>query len=312
MFRKKIFLSILLSLCLLCGCTNDYSENSSSINTAISTTKQNKTGSIETDEQKDEDKYIEVNGKKLTVDEIITQIPTTINNMLYYSGNYSESNNMFFNKDLILNKQLNYKLYGYYPISSPNSNLDIHLPEVRLVFTDMEHPLSTEDNPKLYYITIKVTENGLQSTFFSGYHISKTETPGIFLGSYSLCIDEIVAPKHEVMSEEWKTNVEKALRLYMDENDFWAYAEDNLEIGNYKVYIKGFSANDTDTNIIFEHENGNVYEGFYYFVHHVSGERSADLNKVALIEWDNDEGFQAYLERVKQNATFSMEYEVYQ
>lgn len=303
MYRKGYFIVVVILIVVLCGCSNKKE---------LPEKECNKVSLADLDSDETNEIYITVNDKNIALSDIVNQIPETINNELYYGGNYYDSNDIFLNSKLILNRVLDYDLYINYPSDFYGDGYPASLPEIRLVFKGIEHPLSTEEESKLYCVGIKVTETGLESRFFSGYHISETEITGAFLGSYHVQIDEIVAPKHEEMSNEWKDAAEKALRLYMDENDFYSYAKDNLEIGNCKVYIKGFSANDTHTKIIIEHENGNVYEGFYYFVHDISGDSSADLNNVTLVKNVNDESYRIYLERVKENAAFTMEYAVHQ
>ena len=303
MYRKCYFIAVVLSLVVLCGCSNNKELPEKGSNTV---------SLADLDSDETNESYIMVNGKKIAVSDIVNQIPETINNELYYGGNYYDSNNIFLNSKLFLNSVLDYDLYINYPSDYYGDVYPASLPEIRLVFKGIEHPLSTGEESKLYCVGIKVTETGLESRFFSGYHISEAEIPGTFLGSYSLCINEVVTPNHEQMSDEWKNNAKKALRLYMDENDFWSYEEDNLEIGCYNIYVKGFSENDTNTKVIFEHENGNLYEGYFYFVHHVSGDSPADLNKVILVENVNSESYQIYLERVKENAALTMEHTVYQ
>lgn len=280
----------------LSGCANNTYQNSTATNTVENTT--------ENTESSDVIDNSEPNINGITVEEILAQIPDTINNELYYNGNNFYSQHMFYNKNLILNKYLEFDLYSYYR--------DYPFPEVRLVFTNTEHFLSTPEDPKLYCIGICVTENGLQSDFFSGNFISASEKPGEYLGSYSLCIEEIYTPTHEKMSDEWKERAANSIRIFMDENNYSSIAEDNLEIGKYKVYVQGFSENDEHTNIFFEHENGSIYNSCYRFVHYTSGTRAANLFKIGFRNSIDSESFRIYYERVKQNAALTLEYEVHQ
>ena len=298
MTKCKILLVLMIIAVFLSGCANNTYQNSTATNIVENTT--------ESTESSDVIDNSEPNINGITVEEILAQIPDVINNKLYYSGNYTHIENMLLNKNLILNKHLEFDLYSYCP------TFDDRLPEVRIVFTNADYITSNYEDPQVYCVGICVTENGLQSIFTTGYHIAASENFGTYLGSYSMCIEEIYTPTHEKMSDEWKENTANEIRIYMDENDFCSIAEDNLEIGKYKVYVQGFSENDTDTHIFFEHENGNIYSGFYYFVHNNSGKSAADLNKVNLVENPDSEGFQIYYERVKQNAALTLEYEVHQ
>lgn len=83
-----------------------------------------------------------------------------------------------------------------------------------------------------------------------------------------------------------------------------------LPEGNYTVYVQKFFESDKDTSILFEYENGDIYMGDYYFIHEVSGENPADLNKVELYEYSDEETFKKYIEKVRLDPAVSLEYTV--
>ena len=264
------------------------------------------------------DVQVTVNGRSFSIEEINAGIKDTFNSVLYFYGDNDTGEYLFSNKNLVLHKDLEYELYFY------KSNFDtvasdiFNPPRVFLVITNIQHPLSTENNPLLYELAIDVTEWGLRSYFHSEGHTPKMEAyvyygvELVYLGSYTMRIDEIVEPPFEVMNDEWKENTKSELRLYMHKNDFYVgKPEDSLEPGYYHVYVQKFFKSDMDSIVIFEHENGNTYWGFYYFVHENSGSYFANLNKVRLAEDVGNESFDAYIEKVRANSAVSMEYLVF-
>lgn len=255
---------------------------------------------------------ITVGERTYSLNELNEEIEETFNTKLYYHGSCAESLYFTSNASLILGKPVEYDLYyASGNIASVDNN-----PIIYLVITNLEHPLSTEEVPLQYVFGIKVTEQGMQSDFYMQGHIPKEENGGYYketykyLGNSSMCITEIVPPSHEVMSDEWKESVKASLRIYMDKNDFSSIKENNLPLGNYCVYIEGFSAADVDSKVIFEHEDGRIYRGEYYFVHHPDGKTAADLNKVELAEYLQESECRDYMKKLRQNAAFSMEYSV--
>lgn len=296
MTKFKILLVLMIIAVFLSGCANNTYQNSTATNTVENTTESTKSSDVIDN--------IEPNINGITVEEILAQIPDTINNELYYNGNSFDSQNMFYNKNLILNKHLEFDLYSNYRHS--------YSPMVQLIFTNAEYITSTPEEPEFYSVGICVTETGLQSDFFFGYSMPASEKPGEYLGSYSMCIEEIYTPTHEKMSDEWKERAANSIRIFMDENNYSSIAEENLEIGKYKVYVQGFSENDEHTNIFFEHENGSIYNSCYRFVHDTSGTRAANLFKFGFRNSIDSESFRIYYERVKQNAALTLEYEVHQ
>ena len=184
-----------------------------------------------------------------------------------------------------------------------------------LCVNNMEHPLSTEEEPKIMF-GVAFSDYGMAEEFCTFGATSEEEFENIvdsrgtvYLGKHTMCIGEISKPEHEQMSAEWVQAAKSAIRLYMDKNDFHYEAEKNLAPGNYRVYVKGFSKGDTDSRIIFEHENGSLYEGLYYFVHDISQDSVADLNHVALVS-EPDEAYMQRLAKVRENAALIMEYSV--
>lgn len=245
---------------------------------------------------------ITAKGREYAIEEIQQGILKAFQTELYYAGN----DGLHLNRDLILGKTLIYDLVFVD---------DQYLPYVLMIVNNLEHPLSTAEEP-LYRFGIAFSEQGMEEKFYTFGTASEkelnymTKSRGeVYLGSYSLHISEIIKPQHELMSEEWKRQAETAIQQYMDKNDFYSEKEKNLAPGKYHVYIKGFSKGDVDTVIIFEHENGNVYQGDYYFVHDISAESSANLNHVELIE-DPSESYAQWLDKVRESAAINMEYYV--
>jgi len=289
MQRKVFALLLLVLLMLLTGCRGNVPSG-----TVAST------GDTPTTTQSAQIK-ITAKGREYSVEEIQEGILKAFNTEFYYAGN----GHVHLNRNLILNKTLNYDLVF----------VDHEfLPYVLLIVNNLEHPLSTEEEP-LYSFGIAFSEQGMEEKFYTIGTVTRTELTYMtevrgetYLGSYSLHITEIVKPQHEQMSEEWKQRAEAAIRRYMDKNDFSSEKEKNLEPGKYHVYIKGFSKGDVDSVIVFEHENGNVYEGGYYFVHDISETLPADLNHVELVEDPSDSYYKKWLDKVRENAALHMEY----
>ncbi len=243
---------------------------------------------------------IEVNEQSISVAEVNSGIETVFNNALYYyeDGQLSQ----------FLNKKLEYELF-FIPSTETAA-----LPRVYMIVTNVKHPLSTEQNPLLYKFGIQISEYGLQSDFYEQSYAQQENGASfpdgaVYLGQYSMSINQIEQPVYEEMTDQWKKQAETALRLYMDDNNFDSDTEKNLQAGKYQVYIQGFTKNDVDSTVIFEHENGQIYVGRYHFVHDISDEVSADLNKVELVE-DIDPQFMAYLDKLRLTAALTMEYQV--
>ena len=292
---KKIFI-ILLALSFLCGCKA--AENSNPVK-----------------KESSPQNSITVNDKTFSVEEINEGIKSTFNSVLYYHGDNDTSPYLTANKNLLLNKEIEYELY-FEPNSKKGEDAFVFAPKIYFAITNVEHPLSTKENPQLYEFGIDITEKGLRSDFSYQSRISKGETYSfikdetVYLGSHSFLIKEIEKPLYEQMNKEWVENAESAIRLYMDKNDFYGDSQDNLAAGKYSVYVQSFFESDKDSTIVFENENGSIYVGEYYFVHNVSGGSPANLNRVELIESADKNEFKTYLEKLRLDSAVSMEYTV--
>lgn len=292
----KALIIILMIALFMCGCQrNEPSET-------VASTGDNDTTTLSTAETNPSSAQIEITakGKDYSIEEIRQGILKAFHTEFYYAGDTS----LHLNSQLILNKTLTYDLVF---VDDP------WVPYVLLIVSNLEHPLSTEEKP-FYSFGISFSEQGMEEKFYTFGTATQeelafmTEERGCaYLGNYSLHISEIIKPQHEQMSNEWKQMAQTAIQRYMDENDFYPEEEKNLEPGKYHVYIQGFSKGDTDTIIIFEHENGNVYEGYYYFVHDISEELPADLNHVGLVT-DPSAGYGLWLDKVREGAALHIEY----
>lgn len=277
-FGKLLLIVLLL---VLSGCNIDNTYNSSTPNSTPDT--------------------IAVYGRNVSVEEINQGIQAAFNTVLYYYGD-----GQFYP---FLNKTIEYELFF-----DPNTQYRF-FPQVYMIVLNAENPLSTDQTPRLYKFSISVTENGLQSYFHEQSHVTKQDTTAYledgasYLGRHSMCISEVVPPTHEKMSDAWKQSVGAALRLYMDKNNFYSEPGKNLPAGKYRVHVQGFSECDTDSTIIFEHENGTIYTGIYLFVHDITEGKPADLNHVELVE-NAEPDYMEYLNKIRLNAAFSMEYAV--
>jgi hypothetical protein len=220
--------------------------------------------------------------------------------------------------DDILNKDIEYDLY--LDLYDYNKNHPFNAPKtVYVVISNMQHLLSVEENISSYAVGIYFTEYGLSSNFCYGNNHLINEPFEVYdgipisysFGSYIMRIDEIVKPQYEIMDDTWVENIKNEIQIYMDDNDFYQGDHNlNLATGNYHVYVQKFFRSDSDGTIIFEHENGSVYTGWYNYVHECSGNFPANLNHVQLIENPNDELFQLYLDKVRADPAVSMEYSV--
>lgn len=305
MHKTIVFLVAFLFLLILCSCQNlDSVQNDE---TAIPSCVDK-----QIDTPTPADKQIAVNGKEFSVEQINEEIKKVLNGILYYHGNDPESPYLPNNSSLLLNKTVEYDLFFY----ASGGGFASSKPKIFLTITNIVHPQSADEETFLYELGFYATEYGLSSDFCYMAHISQEEHDNairygaVFLGSYCMRIDEILPPLHEQMSDEWLAAAKGALCRYMDENNFYSEAEYNLQPGKYHVYVQGFSKSDEDSTVIFEHENGSVYSGRYYFVHSVIPGELADLNKVELVEDADTASFQSYMERVRQNAALTMEYSV--
>ncbi|MDR1735656.1 MAG: hypothetical protein LBR85_02145 [Oscillospiraceae bacterium] len=247
-------------------------------------------------------RFITVNEKEYAAGDIHKGISEAFNDFLYYHGEDNESDYLEYNKNLVLNQDIEYELYSYPEMES-----------VYIVITNRLHPLSTKENPVLYQFGIKVSEKGAGSGFtYKGY--GPKEKTYIFYGvellyngNFTLRIDKINKPTHKKMSNEWIDNAKNAIEMYVEVSREVYMQDDAFKPGNYRIYVKGVNENDEDSVIIFEHESGLVYSGLYYLVHTLAPELIS-FDKVALVPSPTSEAFVKYLERVKSNPALSMEY----
>ena len=271
-------------------------------------------------EESGQQKPILVNGRLFSVDEINAGIKDTFNCVLYLHGENSTSNWIDSNRNIILNKDVEYELFL---IVDPEAKGRSHTNQslLILVIKNFFHPFTPDGKPRVYVMGIRINEWGVQSTFHTYWGSILEEAleyykeNGLYLGSYIMRIDEIVKPNFEIMDSEWEDCVERELRLYMDENpktfkDGGNVMVGTLDSGKYTVYVERFFESDIDSYIIFEHENGDIYRGFYYFIHDCSGIISADLNKVRLVEEQDSDYFRDYMEKVRSDPAISFEYTV--
>lgn len=245
--------------------------------------------------------YIDVNDKRVAIEDINAGIKAAFNNGLFYDPNGSLS--------VFLDTEVEYELYF-----TPRT--EALLPRVYMIVTNMQYPLSNEELPQLYRFGFLVTENGLPSDFYEQGHVSSqldyhkcVPEGSTLLGHYTMHISQITKPVYAAVTEQWKARAEAAVRLYMDNNKFYSEQEKNLQPGNYKIYIQGFCESDWDSTIIFEHENGQIYLGQYYFVQDIISAHPADLNHVELVE-DVTADFIEYIQKIKQNAVLYMEHSI--
>jgi len=254
-----------------------------------------------------------INGRVFSIDEINAGIKDTFNNQLYLYGYVGGLRKSDIPYDIEYELYFDPEHYGYdekHPFAYPKT--------AYLVVTNMLHPLPTEEIPPLYVYGINVTEWGLRSDFFYRNTYVTIEKPLFFfsselvcLGNYTMRIDEIVKPQYETMDATWIENTKSEIRKYMDEDVFSKYnIEKDLEPGSYHVYVQKFFKSDVDSTIIFEHENGNIYTGWYNYVHGNTGNYPANLNHVELVENPNEESFKSYLEKVREDPTLSIKYAV--
>lgn len=249
------------------------------------------------------EKYVMVNGSRISVNQIHQDIQRIFNNLLHYSLEDLESDYFECNPSLILGKTLVYDLYFF---SDTN--------RICVVFTNINHPYSTAEQQYFYVIKTYVTTVGLRNIpMIDKIKVEETKRSAYtnaFLETHSMCLAEIVRPQYEIMSEEWKTITEENIRIYMDNNNFHYIKDENLRPGNYHVYVQGFDPADVDSKIAFEHEDGTIYFGIFYFIHHPVPNRPADLNHVSIPEYSTQEDSAKILEKIRSCAAISMEYVV--
>lgn len=272
---------------------------------------------MSTEESETEDEIptsIMVWEREFSVDEINAGIKNLINNVLYYYGDHEDSDYMMYNKNLVLNQKIEYDLF-YIPNTGDGENDKIWGGEILFVMPGIEHPLSQPDDVQIYGMSTRITEEGISSAYLAANRISTDRYKSLFdneeyiyLGRHSLYMEEIVPPVYEEKSEEWKRNVETGIQLYMDQNEI--YGGESFKPGKYKVYVMNFTKADCDSWILFEHEDGDIYYGIYYYVNIDWPNSPANLNHVELKDEDRVEYSKSYYEKLKEHAAICVEYEV--
>ncbi len=125
-----------------------------------------------------------------------------------------------------------------------------------------------------------------------------------------LYMNEIIKPEYETMDSQWQENVKKEVKMYMDMVAEGEYLQDEpFKPGLYTIYVKKFFESDEWSRIFFEHENGMVYEGFYYFVHWVTGNLYANLNHVEPVCEPDDPGYVSMLNKISSDPAVMFQYE---
>ena len=254
-----------------------------------------------------------INGRSFSAEEINAGIRDTFNSLMYLYGGVV---NGWLENDELLHKDIEYELF-FDPYYNDGEDQFLFPKKVYMVITNMFHPSSIDGDPLLFMFGIDITEWGLRSDLYYAGDIPEKkqivmyDNEPIHLGSYSMRIDEIIKPQFEIMDAAWIENTKNEIRMYMDVNDFYGGEPGyDLAPGSYHVNVQKFFRSDDNSIIIFEHENGSVYAGYYYYVHENSGNYPALLNHVELVCNPNTESFQTYLDKVRSDPAVSLEYSV--
>ena len=295
----KTLLTFILAMSLLSGCLD-------ASNTA------GDTSALSHESEAIDEGLVTVNGRSFSIEEINAGIKDMFNCRLYHHNYDNTLSYILLNKDVILGKDVEYDLY-YLP---PNSFIG---PQIYFVLNNIEHPLSSEEEPLVYSFGISITEWGLQPQPSLGGSSPPNKDrklnnkDAVYLGSYTMRIDEIVKPPFEIMDDEWTENVESAIRLYMDNSV-------TLAPGSYHVYVDRFFKSDDHSEVFFEHENGNIYFAVYNSIHFIMEDYPANLSNVSLwgmsmtLGQDYYEKYSGYMKEyfgiIKLDPAISMEYTV--
>lgn len=94
--------------------------------------------------------FVEIDGLKLTLDEIKEQVAKTFNNHLYYHGNDPQSAYLLSNSDLVVGKSIQYDLYVEKDVTNGEEKR-IDSPMVMLVIKNIDHPTSTAEKRQRYH-----------------------------------------------------------------------------------------------------------------------------------------------------------------
>ena len=323
-------LLVVLCIFLLCGCQNTdgamnnanptQPQKTDTFNTAGVTPQPKETEAVSTaviTPQPEETEYdtansVTVNGRTFTTEEITTGIRDTLNNLWYLHGDYNTSEQISSNKNLLLGKDVEYDLYQH--LGPGDASKSSYAKMLYVVITNIPPLSSTEEEPRLYTFALRITEGGVESYFYTESNLpQETAYEGfyeghdemVYLGHYTMRIDEVTKPQYEQMDSEWVGITKRSIKLYMDAN-----FDNILEPGNYNIFLKKFFKGDIDSIIFFEHEKGNIYWAFYSWVHS-TGEGYPGLDRLALDEdFNNGETYKEYFERIKSDPAVSLDYSV--
>lgn len=235
-----------------------------------------------------------------TVDEINKQLRQAMSVMVYFSGANKLSEFLdspfynYWNASLV--DFIEYDLY-YRPYQETSPFIT---PAVILY----ERNIKPQENSGRIGWGFTLTKQGIQS--YVSYHGGDldpsyyVETYGdSYIGRYTMDLGNVTKPTFETVTEDWTDSVRSEVCLYMDENVY------DMPKGKYQIYVKGFWESDTDSEIFFEYENGDVYHGSYNFVHYPQKDTIANVDHVEPQDYTAVE-----LEHYKETAAFYMEYEV--
>jgi hypothetical protein len=264
-------------------------------------------------------------GRVFTVDEINAGIKEFFLNKLITADLWiPDTDNSIYSKSFILNNDIEYDLYFERYERRYELEYSAHLVFTNRLFTD-----TYDDEQKLYAISIKMTEFGMQSSKNWGRyyyenevldysaspqerlypvnrysHYSGDDDDIVFLGSHSLRIDEITRPQFHEPDEMWLESAERYIRIFMD----YYGGKYGLEPGNYSVYVPKFFRADDRSDIVFLHENGNFYisnfslnDNDYSRIHH-NFELDGNINELS--------DCKLYVDMLREDSVINMRYRV--
>lgn len=310
--KKKIIVFIVLFVVCIIGCE---SSNESISQNDLQSELPRISNATEPDDNLDEF-VIYVDDRGYTVEDINAGIKNAFNEQLYYHGEY-DSDYILTNKDIIQGKNVEYDLYLC-------KSAEYTSPYATIYIRNIEHYQSTPENPLFYSMSIFLTKYGMPSDFNSCGPIKKDAVcdESDYLGKYSMRIDEIIRPNYEEIGEALEKNVKSAVQLYMDRNDFMGEektfsegpeVQTSFKTGAYNVYVKKFSEADTDSTVIFEHEDGSIYEAKYCFVHDAIETKEANLRYIFYYSAINEtDGHKSFVDKVKKDPVLCFKYVVNQ
>lgn len=308
--KKIIIVFIALLVVCITGCE---SSNTSISQYDLQSELPRISNATEPDDNLDEF-VIYVDDRGYTVEDINAGIKNAFNEQLYYHGEY-DSDYILTNKDIIQGKNVEYDLYLC-------KSAEYTSPYATIYIRNIEHYQSTPENPLFYSMSIFLTKYGMPSDFNSCGPIKKDAVcdESDYLGKYSMRIDEIIRPNYEEIGEALEKNVKSAVQLYMNRNDFMGEektfpegpeVQTSFKTGTYNVYVKKFSEADTDSTVIFEHEDGSIYEAKYCFVHEAIETKEANLRYIFYYSAINEtDGHKSFVDKVKKDPLLCFKYVV--